>query len=258
MDTFAVPVQPFLLFVVVLARIGGLLTFAPFFANRVTSPKIRISLALVIALALTPVLSTRVTVPDTGMGDLFVVILGELVIGLLFGLVGRIIFSGIEMAAFLVSSQMGFSLAGTIDPSTQAQTTAFGIIGQMLGLMVLLGADGHHWFLATAVKSFSTTPPGELFLSAAVPELLVRLSSSAILVGITLAAPAIIVLLAVEFALELFGRTAPQFQIFILGFPIKIAIGLITIGATLYLLPSSLREVVGGISDGLLKALGAI
>lgn len=258
MDTFEVPLAPFLVFLVVLARVGGMVTFAPFWANRVTSPKIKIVLAFVMAFALTPVVMTRIPSPPSENGPLIVILLGEVVIGMVFGLVGRVVFSGLEMAAFLISSQMGFSLAGTIDPSTQAQTTAFGIIGQMLGLMVLLAVDGHHWFLAATVRSFSLTAPGTFSLSPQLLDLILKLSANALVVGVTLAAPAIIVLLAVEFALEFFGRTAPQFQVFILGFPIKIAVGLVMIGASMYFIPGAMRDVVGGIYHGLAKAMGAM
>ena len=150
---------------------------------------------------------------------------------------------------------MGFSLAGTIDPSTQANTTAFGIIAQMLGLMVLLGADGHHWFLAATVKSFSNVSPGEFSFSPELLDFFLRMSGDALVVGVALAAPAIIVLLSVEFALEFFGRTAPQFQMFILGFPLKISIGLWLIGASLYFLPSAFRDNLSQIYQGLAKIL---
>ena len=108
---------------------------------------------------------TRIETPPSEAGQLAIILLGEILIGMVLGFVGRVVFSGFELAAHLVAAQMGFSLAGTIDPSTQAQTTAFGTIAQMLGLMALLAADGHHWFLAATVKSFSSTAPGS-FLSA--------------------------------------------------------------------------------------------
>jgi flagellar biosynthetic protein FliR len=174
------------------------------------------------------------------------------------GFVGRVVFSAFELAAHLIASQMGFSLAGTIDPSTQAQTTAFGTIAQMLGLMALLATDGHHWFLAATVKSFSTTAPGTFSFTPQLLDIFLRLSADALVVGVTLAAPARIVLLAVEFALEFFGRTAPQFQVFVLGFPIKIGVGLWIIGASLYFMPGALRDVLSGIHHGLVKVLGVI
>jgi len=258
LEPFEVPLRPFLVFLVVLARVGGLVTFAPFWSNRAASAKIRIVLAVVLALALTPIVMSRIETPSSEISEMTLILAGEIVIGMIFGFVGRIVFSSFELAAHFIASQMGFSLAGTIDPSTQAQTTAFGTIAQMLGLMILLAADGHHWFLAATVKSFSTTAPGSFSFTPEVLEILLRFSANALLVGITLAAPAIIVLLAVEFALEFFGRTAPQFQVFILGFPVKIAVGLWLIGASMYFLPSAIRNVLSNIYSGLIQVLGAM
>jgi flagellar biosynthesis protein FliR len=247
-----------MVFLVVLARVGGLVTFAPFWSNRAANAKVRAIFALVLAIALTPVLISRVGSLPTDIGGIIPIMAGELLIGMFLGFIGKIVFSGFEIAAHLLSSQMGFSLAGTIDPSTQAHTTAFGTIAHMFAMMILLAADGHHWFLAATVKSFSTTAPGTFAFSYEMVDLLIRLSANALVVGVTLAAPAIIVLLAVELALEIFGRTAPQFQVFILGFPLKIGIGLWILGASLYLLPSAVRGVLGGMHDGLLKALAVM
>ncbi len=255
METFEIPLRPFLVFLVVLARVGGLVTFAPFWSHRAANAQIRICLAVVLALALTPVLMARIETPSSEISDLTLILAGELVIGMIFGFVGRIVFSSFELAAHLLASQMGFSLAGTIDPSTQAQTTAFGTIAQMFGLMILLAADGHHWFLAATVKSFSSVAPGDFAFTPELLDVILRLSANSLVVGVTLAAPAIIVLLAVEFALEIFGRTAPQFQVFILGFPLKIAVGLWLVGASLYFLPAALRDVLGGIHQGLIQVL---
>ncbi|MBS1792405.1 MAG: flagellar biosynthetic protein FliR [Acidobacteria bacterium] len=258
MEPFEIPLRPVLIFLVVLARIGGLVSFAPFWAHKAANFKIRVVMALVLTLALAPVLAGRIETPPAEAYGLLVVLAGELVIGAIMGFVGRLVFSGLETAAHFLAAQMGFSLAGTIDPSTQAQTTAFGTIAQMFGLLVLLGANGHHWFLAAAVKSFSTTPPGSFTFSGDLLDLLLRFSANTLVVGVTLAAPAIIVLLAVEFAIEFFGRTAPQFQVFILGFPLKIGVGLWIVGASLYFLPASMRDILSQIYHGLIKAMGAM
>lgn len=258
MENLVIPLRPFLVFLVVLSRVGGLVTFAPFWSHKAATAKIRIVLAFVLALALTPVVMPKIATPPSEIGDLFVVLLGEVLIGMVLGFVGRVVFSAFELAAHLTAAQMGFSLAGTIDPSTQAQTTAFGTVAQMLGLMALLAVDGHHWFLAATVRSFARTAPGSFTFSPELLDIFLRLSADALVVGVTLAAPAIIVLMAVEFALEFFGRTAPQFQVFILGFPLKIGLGLWLIGASLYILPNAFRDVTAGIYQGLVKVLGAM
>jgi flagellar biosynthesis protein FliR len=243
---------------VVLARVGGLVTFAPFWSHKSASMKIRVILAGVLALTLTPVVMARIAAPPAEIGPFTMVLIGEIMIGMVLGFVGRIVFSAFELAAHIVSSQMGFSLAGTIDPSTQAQTAAFGMIAQMLALMVLLSIDGHHWFLMATVKSFSTTPPGAFTFSPELLDLILRLSGNALTVGVTLAAPAIIVLLSVELSLDFLGRTAPQLQVFFLGFPLKIGVGLWLLGTTVYLMPSTFRGVMSTLYHNLAQTLGAM
>lgn len=258
METFEIPLHPLLVFLVVLARVGGIVTFAPFWSHNAATPKIRIILAFVLSIALTPLITTKIQTPPEEIYAFSLILIGELLTGMAMGFVGKLVFLGFELAAHFFGSQMGFALAGTIDPSTKAQTTALGTIAQMLGLMVLLGANGHHWFLAATVKSFSTTAPGSFTLSPELLEIFLRFSANALVVGVTLAAPALIVLLAVELSLEFFGRTAPQFQVFILGFPIKIGVGLWLIGASLYFMPNAFREVLSHIYHGLAQVLGAM
>lgn len=258
METFEIPLHPLLVFLVVLARVGGIVTFAPFWSHSAATPKVRVTLAFALTFVLTPIVSSKIQTPPEEIYAFSLVLMGELLIGLVMGFVGKLVFLGFEIAAFLLGSQMGFALAGTIDPSTRAQTTALGTIAQMMGLMVLLGANGHYWFLAATVKSFSTTAPGTFVFSAELLEILLRLSANALVVGVSLAAPALIVLVAVELALEFFGRTAPQFQVFILGFPIKIAVGFWLIGATLLFIPNAFRDVLSAIYHGLNDVLGAI
>ena len=257
MDQLFIPIRPVLIFLLVLARVGGLVTFAPFWGHKAANSRIRIVLALALALVITPVVMPRLSTPPSDYGPFFVLMIGELVIGCVLGFVGRLIFSGLEMAAQVLTFQMGFSLASTIDPSTQAHTASFGILAQMIGLMVLLASDGHHWFLMATVKSYHTAP-GHFEISQSLVQLLLRLSADALAVGVALAAPAIVVLLIVEFALAIFGQAAPQFQILLLGFPIKIAVGLWLIGASLYFMPGAFRTTLNAIRTGLVHALAAM
>lgn len=108
METFEIPLRPFLVFLVVLARIGGLVTFAPFWSHRAANAKIRAVLAIVLSLALTPVLMTRIETPPSETYLLMIVLAGELVIGAVLGFVGRVVFSGFELAAHFLAAQMGF------------------------------------------------------------------------------------------------------------------------------------------------------
>lgn len=258
MESIIIPLRPVLLFAVVLARVGGLVSFAPFWSYRATPARVRVMLALLLALVVTPVVGPHLPTPPTNFVALMVVIIGELVIGCALGFVGRVVFSALEMAAHVLSFQIGLSLAATIDPGTRAQTTALGTIAQMFGLMMLLASDGHHWMLIGTVKSFQVVGPGDWTISPALAELFIRLTADAIAVGVALAAPAIIVLFSIEFVLAVAGRAAPQLHILMLSFPLKIAAGLWLVGASLFFLPGAVRTALSQIRTGMDRVLAAL
>jgi flagellar biosynthesis protein FliR len=257
-EPLLIPLRPVLIFVVVLARVGGMVTFAPFWSHQATNARIRAVIAIVLALAITPVVMPKLPTPPSNLVGLAVVVIGELIIGFVLGFVGRLVFSALDMAAHIIGAQMGLSLAATIDPATRAHTTALGTIAQMLGLMFLLAADGHHWLLFATVRSFAGTAPGTFQISATLVDLVIRLSADALAVGVALAAPAIVLLFAVEFMLALVGKAAPQIQVMVLGFPIKIAAGLWLIGASLYFMPGAIRTTLAAMRTGLVRALNAM
>ena len=257
MEPITIPLRPVLVFVVVLARVGGLVTFAPFWSHRAVNARVRVVLALALALALTPVLSAQMPTPPGDLIGLAIVIGSELAVGCLIGWIGKMVFSALEIAAQIMGFQMGLSLAATIDPATKAQTAALGTIAQMFGLLVLLAANGHHWLLAAVVRSYRFIGQGEFAMTAGMAEVVLRLSAEALAAGVALAAPAIIVLVSVEFILAIAGRAAPQLQIMVLGFPIKIAVGLWLLGASLYFLPGAVRTIFGTINGAMKQALTA-
>jgi flagellar biosynthetic protein FliR len=258
MNPLIIPLPSVLIFLVVLARMGGLVTFAPFWSHKAANPRARILLALAMAFVITPVVAPHLPTPPSDYVALMVVMIGEVLIGLVFGFVGRLIFSGLELAAELLGFQMGLSLVSAIDPSTQARSAALATFAQMFGLMILLASDGHHWLLQATVRSFGVVAPGNFTLKPALIELILRLSADALAVGVALAAPAIIVLLVVEFALAIAGRAAPQLQIMVVGFPIKIAVGLWLIGATLYFMPGAVRTTLTTMRTALGNTLNAL
>jgi flagellar biosynthetic protein FliR len=258
MEPIVIPLKPVLIFIVVLARTGGLVTFAPFWGHQTVPKQVRVVLAMALALVLTPALVNRLPEPPSELLALAPILVVELLTGFAFGFVGRIVFSGLELAAQVIGFQMGFSLNATINPDTKAQTAALGIVAQMLGLVIFMSADGHHWLLLATIRSFQVAGPGQAHLTVSLAQLFLRLSADAFAVGVALAAPSIVMLLAVEFALAIAGRAIPQIQVMILGFPLKIAAGLWLIGASLYFMPGAIRGTLSAMQQGLTRAITAL
>lgn len=258
MEPILIPLRPVLIFAVVLARVGGLVSFAPFWSYKVTPVRVRVLLALMLALVVTPAIAPRLQTPPSNLSALMVVIIGELVIGCALGFIGRVVFSALEMAAHVFSFQLGLSLAATIDPGTRASSTALITMAQLFGLMILLSTNGHHWMLIGTVRSFQSVAPGDWSISPSLAELFIRFSADAIAVGVALAAPAIVVLFAVEFVLAVAGRAAPQLPVLMLSFPLKIAVGLWLLGASLFFVPGGVRTALSQIRTGMDRVLAAM
>jgi flagellar biosynthesis protein FliR len=245
MELISIPLRPVLIFAVVLARVGGVVTFAPFWSHKAVNGRIRALLAMTVAFIVAPVVGAQMPTPPTELISLTLLLGGELIIGFILGFAGRLVFSALEMAASLLGFQMGLSLASTIDPATQAQTAALGILAQMFGLMVMLAADGHHWMLEITVQSYRFVTPGGFQLTGALAEIILRLSADAFAIGVALAAPAIVVLLALECLLAVANRVAPRLEVLILGFPLKI-------------LPGAVRTAFTTLRKAITQALGAM
>ena len=258
MESLTIPLRPILIFAVVLARVGGVVTFAPFWDHKAVNIRIRALLALSIALIVAPVVAARMPTPPTEIFNLTLVLGGELIIGFILGFAGRLVFSAIEMAASLLGFQMGLSLASTIDPATQAQTAALAILAQMFGLMVMLASNGHHWMLEVTVQSYQFVVPGGFHMTGALGEIILRLSADAFATGVALAAPAIVVLLSIDTLLAVAARVSPRLEILILGFPLKIATGLWLLGASIYFMPGAIRTAFTSLRQAVTRALGAM
>lgn len=258
MDFLTLPLQPILVFLVVLARVGGMVTFSPFWGHQSVNARVRAFLAMAVALVLTPAVSSRLPLlPDEPL-RLSLILGSELVVGFLIGFCGKLVFSALDAAASALGFQMGLSLASTIDPATQAQTAALGILAQMFGLMVMLAADGHHWVLEVTVRSYSLVGAGGFRVTPAMADAVLRLSADALAAGVALAAPAIIVLLSVEILLAVAGRVAQRLEILLLSFPIKLAAGLWLLGSSIYFMPAAVRTSFSNLQATVMKVLGAM
>lgn len=247
--------QLLLAFLVVLARVGGLVTFAPFWNIAAVSTMIRILLAVALSIIVTIFVYPDLPVLPSDLFPLVLMLMTELALGCLFGFIGRLVMSALEMASHLLTAQLGFTLAATIDPSSKAQTTAFNSFANMFGLVILLGMNGHHWFLTALIRSFSQLRPGAFVMTYQLTELLIVVSAQALNLGVALAAPAIIILFVVDFLVGLAGRIIPQLQLLLIDFPLKAIIGFCLISSLLYSLPSALRHVFSFIRLYLLEAL---
>ena len=149
-----------------------------------------------------------------------------MLIGILMGLTFLILLFSLQLTGTLLGFQMAFSMASAVDPSFEEDSNVMSVLLVMIGTMLFLNLRGDHYMLYALQKSFSILVPGSIAVTQNLITELSVMIIKAFEVGFKLAAPAIILLLAIDITLGLIGKTASKMQIFFVGLPLKIAVGL--------------------------------
>lgn len=204
----------------------------PVLGTRMVPTRVRIGLAAFIALAMQPALPAVEPVPlDSALAGLLVV--QQAVIGLSLGFAVRLVFAAVEFAGELIGLQMGLNFAGFFDPISASQATAssrfFGTLISWLFVVI----NGHLLVIAALVQSFHAFPVGPepmAFLAATLPH---QWGAEVFSTGLWIALPLLSMLLFVNLVLGAITRVAPQINIFAVGFPITLSVGLLGLLAML-------------------------
>lgn len=208
-----------------LARILALLVTAPPFNNEALSVRIRLMLGLAIAIAIAPALPKISTLePASGIG--LWILAQQLLIGFSMGFAMRLIFSAVDMAGNMIATQMGLGFATLYDPQNTAQTPVISELMGLLALLIFMAINGHLMVIATLTHSFTVIPIGASALGSGT---WLNLANAGVVVfssGLLLALPILVALLITNVALGVLSRAAPQLNLFAVGFPLTLAIGL--------------------------------
>jgi flagellar biosynthetic protein FliR len=216
-------------------RIGGMMTFVPFF----NSESISIPVKAVLTIALTALLYPVYGMAGIGTGGVGWARIagGEAIIGLLLGLTLQFVFDAAQLAGQIFGVQTGFSLVTLLDPQTQADTPVLALFNQIVVLLLFLQLNVHHWLLRGLAASFVYLPPGGHVFGLGLGIGLLQAAGSIWLVGLQIAAPVVVVTMATDVALGFLGRAAPQLPVLFLGLSVKSMLGLSVMAGTLALWP---------------------
>ena len=219
-------------FIRTLALFAGM----PVFSQRNVPTRVRIGLALFISVAAQPSLPVMPVIPLDSLPLLLSVIGQQLLIGLAMGFAVRVVFAALEFAGELIGLQMGLNFAGFFDPSTGGQGTSTSrFLGSMVAFL-FVAINGHLMLINSLVESFQAFPVGEepfRFLRIAQPQVW---GAEIFRMGLWIALPLITMLLFVNLVLGIISRVAPQLNVFSVGFPLTVSIGLVGLVATLPLM----------------------
>lgn len=230
-------------------RVLAVFTAAPIFSSRAFPVRTRIALAFFIAFAAQASLNAQPIIDINGPGALGAVI-QQVGVGLAIGFAVRIVFSVFELAGQIVGFQMGLGFAAFFDPSTSAQSSAMGRFYANMAALLFLAVNAHVVVLMAVIRSFEAFPVDQNFMRALEKMKLHTLGAELFASALWIALPVIGMLMFANLALGIVSRVAPQMNIFSVGFPVTLGVGLIGVAATLPMLDQpfmSLMERVLGI-----------
>jgi flagellar biosynthetic protein FliR len=228
-------------FILVLARVSPLFLLAPIFSSRMLPARARGVIAVAISFGLAPLALHGQQLNLDGL-NLVGLIGKELLVGLSYSFALAAVFAAISVAGSLLDTAMGFSYGSLIDPITGTQSPILTQLYAMVGVLVFIAIDGDHWMIQGLARSYQLVPinkfPALGSLVGGADHAFVSIFGSAI----QLAAPVMLAVLLTDCAMGLVARVMPQLNVFAVGFPAKIAVGLLVMGV-------SLPFVGGWISD---------
>lgn len=205
----------------------------PFFGYVTVPANARLALAFFITSLLFPLYAGVSLDLPPGILGFFAIVLQETVIGLAIGFSTSLVFWGVMYAGQAMGHTMGFAIANVMDPQSQANVPILGQLLYLMMLMVFLTLGGHHFLIYAIDESFRAVPIGVGTFHQDLVTGIARMSADIFVIGVKLAAPVLVTIIVSEVALGIVARTVPQMNVWLVGFPLKIGIGLFTLSLTL-------------------------
>lgn len=213
-------------FIFIVSRISGIFIDAPLLSNRNIPALVKIGLVVFLALLIFPFISFKELPSNLALWPFFLNIAKELWVGLVLGFCARLIFIGVQIAGQLMDYQIGFSFVNIVDPESRTQVPLMGQFLFILTMLVFMLINGHHWVIRSIVKSFEVIPLGAVKFDPALVTNINKVFLDVFIIAFKIASPVMMTLFLVDVACGIIARLVPQANILIVGFPLKIGLGL--------------------------------
>jgi len=213
----ALYLDQFLIFVLVLTRLGALLMTMPVLGTATVPWQVRALLAVGISLVLTPLYWGHPVPAPENLLILGALLAREAMLGLALGLALLILLSGMQLAGQIISQTSGMTLADVANPTFDTSVPLFSQILEMLSLAIFFLVGGHRMVLDALLRSFTWMPPGNGHLPESLLEALTLTAAHSFEVGIRAAAPVLVALLVATLIVALISRTLPQLNAVAVG-----------------------------------------
>lgn len=213
-------------FFLVFTRIGAALMLFPGLGGSLVSTRIRLLLALSISFVMVPVVSPILPGVPPSVGGMVLAVFGEAVVGIFLGTIIMVIMSTLNMAGTMIGYQTGLTNAFSFDPISQQQSQLVTGFLSNIGLVAVFATDLHHLMFQAVFESYALFRPGQPLQFGDYAETLGHLVTDTFKVGLQFAAPLVVFGLVFYTGLGLLSRLVPQLQVFFIGMPVQVMVGM--------------------------------
>ncbi|MCA9792232.1 MAG: flagellar biosynthetic protein FliR [Candidatus Eremiobacteraeota bacterium] len=239
------------------ARIVMVMIQAPIFGSKHYNSKVRIGIATLLTLVAMPNLPIPAYFPTEPIGFILA-ILTQLVVGLAIGFASFTVMAAAQFGGEMMDIQMGLSVAASMDPSSGGASKLLMRLNFYIAMLLYLVVDGHHQLMIAIYKSFEVVPLTGFNVDGNLISHFVDVSGSIFVIGLQIASPALAALFITQVALGLLARVAPQMNVFMLSFPLNIAVGLTMFSVGLPVIMTMLTKQFDICLDDVFRTIGEI
>lgn len=239
----------------VLARLTSFTVSAPFFSYRTTPNLLKVGMGVLLTVLILPTLPSLDNVPGDMLAYSFWLV-KEVMVGLVLGYTASLVFTAVRIAGGLVDWQMGFAMATVLNPADQSSSTLIGQFMYLVQILLFLAVNGHHLLLMGISYSFSLIPVQAAVFTTGFVVALVKVFIEMFSLGVRIAAPFMIVFLFCDLALGIMARSVPQLNVFILSFPLKTALGMMTLVLIMPLMAVFVNHIIGEMERNMALVMG--
>ena len=247
----------FLIGTLLFIRVMALMYSGPVFSSMGIDGMVRVVLSAIVALSMTMVYSGNQPPLSIDAGVLAITALKEVMVGSLLGYTASLMMHAARFAGGLVDTEVGFQTALMFDPNAGVPTLV-GEIHSLVMTMLLFAVNGHHFILEAVFASARIVPIDGFVMEQTVMEMLVKLVTSTLIIGLKIASPVIVAIFLTNLSLALLARVAPQMNIFSLSMHLKIIVGVLALFATMPLIAYFMKQTMGMFQSDLMKILMAM
>lgn len=227
-DVISIFMDKFTLFLLILVRMSSLFVVTPVFGGRNVPSYLKVGLAFFCSIILVTLLKD-VTVEFTDIFSYAAIVLKELAIGIILGFTSYLVFSALYLAGQIIDTQIGFGMVNVLDPLHDTQVPLTGNFLYILTLMFFLIMNGHHVLLTALFKSYNILPVNSFVFNDVLFNNMLNIFYETFQIGFKISIPIIAASLLAEIALGILTKTVPQMNVFVIGMPLKVGVGLVTL-----------------------------